>query len=217
MYTAHVVVLTLLICLSCCADPSPPMWDTAFAFAGSAEIVFQGKLPQIGTVQYYYKWAIPAVLQVNANTKGEVFNILHVKNNTWRVQVGTQQCCLCTNEYSCSHVTPPRPDWLQTGAEYIGVDVITERECNGWTKTDPVAKFGWWTSTKTGIPCQLAWLLGFNATMSMSFYTNDLKLIPDYIFEIPSYCPLKETEPNCGISGFTWPGGPPGDLVDRGY
>lgn len=83
---------------------------------------------------------------------------------------------------------------------YVGVTVINERPCQGWVKSLPVAVFGWWTSVKTGIPCQLAWMLGFERNMVMSYYSQNASDIPAAVFDIPSYCQDVPTNPHCSIS-----------------
>ena len=181
--------------------PSPPMWDNVFKFVASA---YNTTSKQVASTQYHYRWDIPAVAQVNTNAYGQGFIILHVNNNTWRVNPGQGTCCLCVDEYACGHVTPPTPDWLRKGntTEYLGVTAINERLCNGWAKSDPVAKFGWWTSVKDNTPCQLSWMLGTTVNMVMSYYTNDPAMVPANIFTVPSYCPYVPTDPKCNISEF---------------
>jgi len=193
--------------LLCCflglveSSPEPPLWDLTFKFIASA---LNTTTNYSTSVQYHYRWDIPAVAQVNANDLGDEYTILHVKTNTWRVSPGKKTCCLCTDPTSCGHVTPPMPTWLRQGNEtqYIGVTAINERECDGWVKGNSVARFGWWTSVKTNIPCQLSWLLGTTVNMVISYYTNDPTLVPAAIFEVPSYCPYQETTPDCSIAGF---------------
>jgi hypothetical protein len=199
----------LLVCLvgaavllvAATAQPAPPLWDKAFKFVASVD-----SPPPTTTVsmQYHYRWDLPAVAQVLTNQLGQTFVILNVKTNTWRVTPGNRTCCLCTNPNACGHVTPPAPDWLRSGntTRYLGVTTINERDCHGWAKTSPVAEFGWWTSVATGQPCQLAWLLGATINMVMSSYTNDPSLVPDSTFDVPPYCPYHETDPNCNISSF---------------
>lgn len=188
--------------------PAPPLWDEAFMFGATVVEAGQGGggggSPQLASTQYHYRWDIPAAAQVLTNGHGATYIILNVGTRTWRVTPGNQTCCLCTNPYSCGRVPPPSPDWLRRGndTEYLGITAINERDCHGWAKANEVAKFGWWTSVKTGTPCQLSWLLGATINMVMSYYTNDPALVPKDLFAIPSYCPLHETDPNCSISGF---------------
>jgi hypothetical protein len=195
-------VLCTLVALALAQQPSPPLWDQAFKFVASVQ--YQPANAATQSMQYHYRWDVPAVAQVVTNELGQTFTILNVKNNTWRVTPGNRTCCLCTNPYACGHVTPPTPDWLQRGndTKYLGVTSINERDCHGWAKSNPAAVFGWWTSVKTGTPCQLSWLLGMTINMVMASYTNDPALVTSDVFDIPSYCPYHETDPNCSISGF---------------
>ncbi len=185
------------------AQPSPPLWDETFKFVAAVVQVGQDTNTIRGSTQYHYRWDIPAVSQVNTNEFGQTYIILHVKTNTWRVNPGNQTCCLCSDPYSCGHVTPPTPDWLRRGndTEYLGVTSINGQDCQGWAKSNEVAKFGWWTSIKTGVPCQSSWLLGATINMVMSYYTNDPAMVPHDIFAVPSYCTFQE-DPNCSISDF---------------
>ncbi|KYQ91450.1 hypothetical protein DLAC_08417 [Tieghemostelium lacteum] len=182
------------------SDPPPPAWDNQFVFLASVENTADGS---VSSVQTYYDWTTKSMAQVMTSYIGQEFTILNLVNQTWRVNVGQQTCCLCTNPYSCGNASPPIPTWLQGNeTKYVGVTEINERDCNGWVAYSPVAEFGWWTSVKTGQPCQLSWLLGETINMVMSYYSNDPANVPSAVFELPSYCPHVATDPNCNISSF---------------
>jgi hypothetical protein len=187
------------------SSPSPPVWDNQFMFVAS---VSDSSTGTISSAQVFYDWSIPAMRQVFTNNYGQVYSILHLNTKVFRVNGVNSSCCWCTSPDSCGNgnVLPPFPNWLQTGnsTKYAGISSINERECQGWVKLVPgVAEFGWWTSVATGLPCQLAWLLGFQAEFVISYYSKDKGSLPSNIFQLPNICKGVPPDPNhCSISGF---------------
>jgi len=189
------------------APPAAPRWDEKFMFfASAAQGADKEHIASVMSTQVFYDWSIPAWSQVNTNNVGATYTILNVGTNTWRVNTGNGTCCLCTDPYSCGHVTPASPDWLQTGNTTVYVPPVDMGgvQCEGWVKSADVAVFGWWTRVGTHEPCQLSWLLGTTANMSISFYraAPSEALLPKSVFDVPKFCKAVVTDPNCGISHF---------------
>jgi hypothetical protein len=76
-----------------------------------------------------------------------------------------------------------------------------EHSCHSWTKNVPgIARFSYFTSVATGIPCRIGW----SNTMynDFSYYSENHDLLPKGIFDVPDYCPHQVTNPNCTVFHF---------------
>jgi hypothetical protein len=192
--------LSLGFCSASASPPAPawsPTWSAGFSIRAGPAGIFSGMI--------YYSWPNEGWSQTMVNSEDQHYTILNVGTNTWRVDQSNQSCCLCTSPWSCGHVTPPRPTWLQEGntTEFLGTFNIDGRSCIGWAKTiAPIAKFGWWVTAEGGLPCQVSWLYNPASNLVLSNYSEDPKDIPPSVFQVPEYCPTTGDDPNCSISGF---------------
>ncbi|CAF1063140.1 unnamed protein product [Didymodactylos carnosus] len=176
--------------------PNPPVWPTVWMSHGSGYYLFNNETI---CASIYYDWSIPAQVMNLMRSDSISFTILNVKDVVWRLERANRTCCIDPNQ---TGVTPPRPDWLQGNyTVYDGIVNVMEHECNSWTKNVPdVATFSWLTSVKTSVPCRLGWLDAVH--FDFSYFSTNPNLLPTGIFDIPSYCPFKITDPNCSIMHF---------------
>ncbi len=194
----------LIKCVYSSKINNPPLWDNQFMFIGSVETP---NINQYIAVQGFYNWSIPAMTEIFTNNLGQEYIIIHHKYKVYRYNPSNDTCCWCTNSYSCGNgtVAPPKPNLLQTGntTKYIGQTIINDRACNGQIKTEDIAEFRWWTSVSSGIPCQMAQLLGFQSYFVFSYYTNLDSNIQFAVFQVPNTCINAIPDPNyCSISVF---------------
>jgi hypothetical protein len=205
-------VMTTPAVIAAASPPKPPMWDARFTFQASMR---QPPSTEASSVQYFYDYTlpVPTAAQVMTNSGGQQYTFLTQGSNTWRIDVhantggaannATTGCCLCNEPQQCGGMFPPRPDWLQPSSggvsTYLGTSVVNERECHGWSKEGATggAQFGWYTSVKTGAPCQFAFLSAIRPFLfTFSYYSTDDKAFDnDIVFHVPKECPRPPTPP----------------------